>query len=312
MHKALVFLSCGQRDDEKELANKVEVMIKKELEMDCYNAESLHGSDDVMSITDKLAISDYYLMIDFKRKGSMPLSVFTHQEFALARAWGLDRNLVFREEGHISDGLGLLSYVLAHPIPFTRGRLVEIVREEIRKAGWNKNYSRNLVASELEGPVGDPEGRPFTYTDHTGQYIQYVWHLYIRNLRNDKAAVDTVVILDSIKDHTTNNKIDSPDRSYLKWKGQLQGYQHTILPEDHAAFGAFAIHANVDGIFLLSRFDTVPRKPIVSNIGEYELFYHVYSANFPLLKVSVQVNYTGSFNYDLNTGKTTTTAKIEK
>ena len=73
-------------------------MIKNDLKLDCYNADSVHGFDDVMSITDKLAKADYYVMIDFKRKvvgkDKVPLSVFTHQELALARAWKLDRLLV--------------------------------------------------------------------------------------------------------------------------------------------------------------------------------------------------------------------------
>jgi len=98
MHKSLVFLSCGQRGSERGLAKSVEKMIRDDLDMDCYNADSVHGFDDVMSITEKLTIADYYVMIDFRRDDEAPLSVFTHQEFALARAWGLDRILVFHEK----------------------------------------------------------------------------------------------------------------------------------------------------------------------------------------------------------------------
>jgi hypothetical protein len=283
----MVFLSCGQRDSEKELAKLLENMIKADLDMDCYNADSVHGFDDVMSITEKLAIADFYIMIDFKRDedNEPPLSVFTHQEFALARAWGLNRVLVFQEKNQTSHGM--LKYVLAHPIPFTRDKLVETVRDAIRNEGWEKDYSRNLVAEELK-TVPAP-----SYSDHTGTYTERVWQLIIHNYRKDRAAVNTLAILDSFIKCATKGKSDSPDRSYLKWVDQKEGYLHTILPMDHAAFDAFAIHANEHGIFLHSRHDTRPRKPVITDPGEYIFTYHVYSANFPLLQAKVRINYTG-------------------
>jgi hypothetical protein len=91
MHKSIVFLSCGQRDEEeKDLAKKLQSMIDR-LDMTPYNAASVNDPDDVMSITGYLAKADYYIMIDFKRdfsKDKVPLSVFTHQEFAMAYVLG--------------------------------------------------------------------------------------------------------------------------------------------------------------------------------------------------------------------------------
>jgi hypothetical protein len=58
-------------------------MITGELGLACYNADSVRGFDDVMSITDHLSSVDYYLFIDFYRpddRAGVPLSVFTHQE----------------------------------------------------------------------------------------------------------------------------------------------------------------------------------------------------------------------------------------
>ena len=86
---ALVFLSCGQRNSERKLALQIQQMIQDEFGIACYNADSAQGFDDVMSITEKLSKADYYLFIDFKRDGKLPISVFAHQEFALARAWGI-------------------------------------------------------------------------------------------------------------------------------------------------------------------------------------------------------------------------------
>src|SRR5262245_36764751 len=97
---AVVFLSCGQRAGERELARDIQQMIEREFKpMRCYNADSIQGFDDVMSITQQLARSDYYLFIDFKRDDPVPISVFTHQEFALASAWRITEMLAFQEEG---------------------------------------------------------------------------------------------------------------------------------------------------------------------------------------------------------------------
>jgi hypothetical protein len=132
---ALVFLSCGQRDGEREIAREIKRVIETEFGMDCYNADSVQGFDDVMCITEHLSKADYYLFIDFKREitkeNPIPISVFAHQEFALARAWGITESIAFQEQGLKS--CGILAYVLAHPISFTRENLLEKIREEIDK-----------------------------------------------------------------------------------------------------------------------------------------------------------------------------------
>jgi hypothetical protein len=287
------------------MAKELENMIVKDLKMDCYNADSVHGFDDVMSITDKLAKADYYIMIDLRRevdaKNELPLSVFTHQEFALARAWKLDKMLVFQEEG--LDSCGMLSYVLAHPIKFFRSNLVDTVRETIRKDKWESSYSRNLVASEIK------QSDTVRHADHTGQFTGRIWQLTIENHRRDKAAVNTVVVLNSVRSAKEMKDIPFFDRSYLKWTDQVEGYEHTILPENRAAVDIFAIRVGERGIFLLSRHDYSPRSPIVKDVGEYIFEFHIYSANFPLLKVPVRINYTGPMQ--MTVIDTATTAEFE-
>ncbi len=302
MHKSLVFLSCGQREGERQLAKAVEDMIVNELSMRCYNADSVHGADDVMSITEHLAVADYYIMIDFARESSLPVSIFTHQEFALARAWGLDKMLVFQEEGLSPHGM--LGYVLAHPIRFRRDELVEVVRSGIETQNWDPHYSRNLVAATIQA-----SDHIVLYGDHTGSSQELVWWLEIANKRADKAAVNAVAILHSVLACGDGSRIDSPDRSYLKWVYQKEGYQHTILPDDHAGFDAFAIRVNQAGVYLHSRHDHSPRRPIIADLGEYVLTYHVYSSTFPLLAIPIRLRYTGPLLATLR--GTETTASIE-
>src|ERR1700756_5834770 len=110
-HCAVVFLSCGQRPGERELAREIQQMIEPEFRpMKCYNADSRQGFEDVMSITEHLARADYYIFIDFKRDDPVPISIFTHQEFALARAWGITEMVAFKEKG--LPAYGMVGYVL--------------------------------------------------------------------------------------------------------------------------------------------------------------------------------------------------------
>jgi hypothetical protein len=155
---------------------------------------------------------------------------------------------------------------------------------------------------------------PLLHTDHTGQFWMCIWQLTIENHRPDKAAVNTVAILDSIEACKKGKLIppprSSPDRSYLKWTDQKEGYEHTILPEDNAAFDAFHIRVGQDGgIFLLSRYDS-QREPIVAEVGEYIFNFHIYSANFPLLKVPVRINYTGPIQIQPTVVNNATTAAL--
>lgn len=203
---ALVFLSCGQRNDERKLAKQIEQMITNELNLGCYNADSVQGFDDVMSITDQLSKADYYLFIDFRRHDGTPISVFSHQEFALARAWGITEMIAFQEEELESHGM--LSYVLVHPTKFTRERLVDLVREEICRRRWNNNYSRNLVFSRLCS-----SDEPIYFTDHTGQSLGRVWFLHVRNNRRDRSAFNAVAILRSVTSEATEQET-RPDSSY--------------------------------------------------------------------------------------------------
>jgi hypothetical protein len=285
-HKALVFLSCGQRSRERKLAKKVEDLITSdEFGLSCYNADSRQTFDDVMSIVDHLSKADYYLFIDFKRRGKVPISVFTHQEFALARACGITEMLGFREKGTPSRGIGVVEYVLAHPIQFERDNLLELVRENIKRKKWTPTYSRNLVASQLITPV-----RPVNYADGLhGANEEMIWHVLIENRRKDRAALNTIAILDKVTN--ADGQSSRPDRTYLKWAG-LSTYQRTIFPEDSSRIDAFALRLKEPGVFLHSISDEPPRRPIITESGVYVLTYLLYADLFLPVRFEVELNYS--------------------
>jgi hypothetical protein len=65
-----------------------------------------------------------------------------------------------------------------------------------------------------------------------------------------------------------------------------------VLPEDSATVELFAIRRDQAGLFLLSELDTnlIPRQPIVTDNGDYELTYRVFSRDFPLLEFTLIVH----------------------
>lgn len=296
---AVVFLSCGQREGEREIAKQIQHLIESEFEMKCYNADSVQGFDAVMSILDHLSKADYYLFIDFKREGKLPISVFTHQEFALARAWGISELIAFQEEG--LESYGILGYVLAHPIQFTRQNLLDLVRQEIR-LHWTKTFSRNLVCARL-----DPPKSLIDYGDHTGRSLEMVWSLCIQNRREDRTAFNTVAILHSVTNDSTK-ETTRPDSAYLKWAGQM-GYQKTIFPDDEATFDAFAIRVREGGVFLHSAAD-VRRQAIITDFGRFSLEFRVFSEGFPPLVVRVKLTYPVPISLDQRVQMSGTFAEI--
>ena len=92
---------------------------------------------------------------------------------------------------------------------------------------------------------------------------------------------------------------------------QKEGYLHTILPQDHAALDAFAIRAGENGVFLHSRRDYYPKRPVVHEFGEYVFTYYIYSANFPLLTVPLRIYYTDPLQVKVNVVDTATRAVLE-
>jgi len=186
-----VFLSCGQKPPrEKKVAKQIKKLLKDKFNLDCYVAINIQGLNDIMKITGELKSSDYYLFVDFFRKGEkFPCSLFTHQELALAHHLRFEDIIAFKENGVPSEGF--IKYVQANPEPFkTDGELLEKIEIFVKERKWNKDYSRNLIIDHIER-VG-----PFQYGDQTGSYLEYIWHAYILNRRPDVAAVDSACVLD--------------------------------------------------------------------------------------------------------------------
>ncbi len=293
-----VFISCGQRPPfEKNIAEKVGKLLKDKFGLDSYLAFKIQGLNDIMKITEELRSSDYYLFIDFFRKKKFfkkgkiefQCSLFTHQELALAHHLGFQEIIAFQQKGAPLEGF--LRYVQSNPETFKdENELLQKLEIIVKERGWNQNYSRNLAISDFSR-IG-----PLHYADQTGQYFEWVWDVTIENRRPDVAAINTACLLDYIV-LPTGAKIESNDRSWLKWGGQI-GYQRTILPMDRGRINIFAIHCNENGVYLHSAQDLIPRIPIITDEGVYKMCYKVFAEHFPPFSFIVELDY--KHNYPLS------------
>jgi len=300
-----VFISCGQQPGrEQDVANKIKELLKEKFQLGSYVAINVQGLNDIMRITDQLKRSDYFIFIDFLRKGhpnNLPVSLFTHQELAVAQNVGFTDMIALREKGTPIEGF--LKYIQSNPVEFDDDDdLMKKVENLVRERGWERNYSRNLV---LEG-IG-PRYGPFNYSDHAGIHSEYVWHARVRNRRPDIAAVNTLCILDSISQGDVTQ--ESLDRSNLKWARQM-GYERTIFPLDYGLIDIISIRSDEEGLFLHSALDVAPRDPIIYIGGRYVLNYKVFSQNFPVLQFGIEVDFHFSTPHPTNWVNNTTVRAV--
>lgn len=305
---AKIFVSCGQQDPkkesdapERETTEKIKSLLSRIgfENKNIYLAFEVQSLNGVMGLIDELRDSDYYIFIDFcrevKGENKLPISIFTHQELAIAHLLEFDKILAFRQEGCPEEGFS--SHIQLNPLPFdTHDDLIDKLEKKLGELKWDLNYSRNLVCAPIEDPTG-----PFYYTDHQGTHFEYIWKAKIENRRTDQAAVNTVCILTEIKklkaqqiDHgterpRTGEDVPLGDKTYLKWAGTI-GYTHTILPLETAEVDMFSVRIGDKGIYLHSESDESPKKPILEKAGEYELTYKVFSDSFPLTEFKFVIN----------------------
>src|SRR6266496_2872951 len=66
-----VFISCGQRPpEETKIAQEIKGILSTEFSLTPYLAFKIQSLSDIMTITNELRTSDYYLFIDFLRRHS--------------------------------------------------------------------------------------------------------------------------------------------------------------------------------------------------------------------------------------------------
>lgn len=308
MVKARIFISCGQNDEELQIADKVQKLLQEDGGFDVYVARKEHILSCLTeNIFRKLEKAEYFIFIDFKRekliriddgkiqeKNEFRGSLFTNQELAIATFLGEDIEVLgFQEEGVISQD-GIIQYTQINPIKFRdRATLPNLVVEEVWKNEWKNNWRKELEISfqndfETVGYVGQ-------------QRIPSNWyHLRIKNLNKRKVAKNCVGFIEKIR-HIESGEIRKPTQVELKWKG-IMSQSIYIAPEDERLLDAFWYPLQNNIIFLgynpiLVDFTEIPNQYKLTTLGTYDIDYVIYSDNFSPVKSRLRVHKTRNYNH---------------
>lgn len=302
-----IFISCGQSSPkERKFAEEICSLLTKN-NFHPYVAIEAQGIQDVnKGIVNKLKESDYYIFINLKRERLYRKlwlkeyrgSLFTNQELAFVYILEFEHAIFLQQKGVILEGIG--KYILSNAKTFEGlEEAIKIIESEIEERGWSPDYSRNLLVQYIRAFPHVP------YKDDSlfQHQLRQIYHIGVKNCRSDSVAVNVIAHLIEITP-LGSNTFNYVDRTDLKWATQ-KGYIRNIPPGETVPFDAFALdEQNPQNVYMHSLSDTYPRPPVINQIGRYLLHYQIYSENFPVTEVKIDLNLTGQ--------TATTTAQLSK
>lgn len=281
--KARVFISCGQRRNTQE--EQIAMKISQELEnlgFDPYVAvaqQNLNGVKE--AIFKKIADSEYFLFIDFRReqlanKNDYRGSLFSHQELAIASYLNLEA-ILFREES-VENEAGVMQFLQGNTRHFeNRDSLPVQIVQEIRARNWNPNWQSRLELSRtdcsqfIDAHNAALDGHPW------GRYF----HVDVKNWHKDKPAFNCNVHLVRLFDCQVQAERQLETVEY-KWRGALSP-SVAIMPGQNRAFDAlWVLHKSPQYIRFNPHTDWTEAIPRIDKPGSYLLTYCVVSENFPI------------------------------
>ena len=291
---AKVFLSCGQSKaihEEIETANTIKQRLRDEFGLDVFLSVNENFFDGNPSFFDALKNSDYFLFVNFersvkKRQEECYFSLYTHQELAMARAFGFDETnmLIFHQRGMAKDGI--LKYMFANIEFDDYSDVVDVIANAVRANHWSSDYSRKLVVKSISiNPHIDD------WRDKNGTLQirhERMALVEITNRRNDYAAINCQMHL-----RGKENQYLNYDRAPVKASG-VKAYSHTIWPGETVQFDLFGYDVEKKKIFMHTECDvSTPdglRKPLLASPGDFILTYEVYAEHFPVSTFDVKLH----------------------
>ncbi len=293
--KSRVFISCGQADKQEiRIASKIGDLLRNR-GFKPYIAKKVLTVFEINSgIIRELKDSDCYLFVNFRRERIGPAefrgSLFSNQEFSIAYALGFDRILVINQKGVKPEGM--LAYIGCNTDDFDKpSSCLKAVKKALDESNWKPDYSRRLIAGTISS------SDPVVYSDGLTQVRGRILYLDILNRRPDTAALEATARLKNFRQVGTNSWTASEIRSPLK-ATRVRGYSHTIFPNSSEAFDLLCVGESSDAAgqtkaFLNSALDLSPKPCLPITPGAWELEYEFYAIGFPVLRVVIEVNWSG-------------------
>ena len=295
--KTKIFISCGQRDDSREVkvAKKIVNALEK-LGYDTFLAKEVQNLGALTGVIYKeLELAEYFLFIDFKREEVLNTedgsrknrgSLFSHQELAIASY--LEKEcLVFREQNMALEGIQ--QFIISNPLEFSSdSELLNKVSEEV-KARWQTGW-KNSIEIVMADPI---------YQDayHLGIKKNTRWyHVAVKNNHHSKHAKNCYAYIADIHcGPTPHQKLRNAE---VHWAG-YETPAMTILPKDKREIDVFWFHLDSESKHLYfnsfatsTYYQPWPIDPKTTT-GYYSFRIRVVSDNFPMEEASFKLTYTG-------------------
>jgi len=301
-----VFISCGQASEaERVVAREVSTWFASE-GFAPYIATQVQSIPDLNSgLIGELKRSDFYLFINFRRE-RLPTgrskrlfrgSLYANQELAIAYALGFEHMLFLNQKG--AERGGMFGTIVSNAPEFEKlDEVLPTVNRMVAQAKWNPAFSRQLQAVALRWTR-----KVLTYNDHVswdGQtdmaHRTKILIGKVRNPRSDIGAHDVAMRLKSIV-NPDGTASECTDGTPLKVSGQYLSYSQIIWPESTGEFDLLALDAQQPTrVFLNSKQDLDPRRPIVAAVGKYRLIYELVAVGFPKAEVAIDLALTGNLD----------------
>ncbi len=286
--RSKVFLSCGQRPGEKQVAAKIGDLLEKR-GFEVYIAIDVQTVLEINTgIIRELKNSDCYLFVNFCRevidRKYYRGSLFSNQELAIAYAEGFERILIINQEGVLREGM--LSFIGVNTETFVDfDDCCAAVERALDRARWTPDYSRRLRADRPRFSDGI-----ISFGNLIGRFL----YLDVLNGRPDIAALEATARLSQFGPAGSSLK-PSPIRSPLKATAR-PGFAHTIFPKSFEAFDLLCVgrygQEPDPGVFLNTAYDfaAAPRIPV--SVGVWWFRYEFFAIDFPVLAVLIELTLT--------------------
>lgn len=283
--RAKVFISCGQREEmgEFQVAQDIAKVLQDDFSFDTYVAvhrQSLNGLKE--NILAQLSSSEYFLFVDFTREQFANSeehrgSLFSNQELAIASYLNVPV-IAFQQKG-VKQLDGMLSILQANAIPFDdSAKLPDMVREQVKKAGWHTNWKNALRIEREPGQYDD------AFTGGGSGPLARFFHLNVSNLNPHKIALNCTAYIESIRAVPSSRQFRLR-RVELKWGGYTlpnAAIMRSSMRSSSRPLDACFVFHNQPHILQFSSFSDSSyfMEPIIGP-GQFELDFVVVSETFP-------------------------------
>jgi len=295
MKKAKVFISCGQLPGEKEIGLKVASYLRNK-GFEPYFAEEVQTPEALThNIFEALKGAEYFIVVNFERRGSSNGSVFIQQEFAIAAYLGIPMLAFYKGKVKL-EGIG--KYLMLKSIPIgSYQEILRHLREGVKK--WKSNSIHQLKLT------CDHQHSNFATLNNPTAPLSNWLHIVVQNLSTTFYCKNCYAYVESIIQLPTNTKIIGPNdyRAELIWAG-LGDVTINIPQGVKRDFDMLVWYqGNPTVQFHQKTTSTAYGYPSLP-FGKYKITYGVISDNFPLAKIEVEIDFTSTGVNVLNSSQT--------